>query len=57
MLFIRLQDGYFKQDKDFVRRINRAQKSWTATVYPELEGMRMSDMIRRAGGLKSRIHR
>ncbi|XP_035206652.1 dipeptidyl peptidase 1-like [Stegodyphus dumicola] len=36
--------------------INRLQKSWTAFAYPELRNMSMSDLIRRAGGLKSRIY-
>lgn len=52
-----LRDNFYRQDKDFVKAINKAQKSWTATIYPELEGMRISDVIRRSGGMKSRIHK
>ncbi|XP_035206656.1 dipeptidyl peptidase 1-like isoform X3 [Stegodyphus dumicola] len=49
--------GVFIQDKNFVKEINKAQKSWIATVYPELDGMPMSSFIRRVGGLKSRFHK
>ncbi|GIY48332.1 dipeptidyl peptidase 1 [Caerostris darwini] len=47
--------GVYRQDKRFIKQINSIQKSWTATVYPELEGLPISDLIRRSGGLKSRI--
>ncbi|KFM62597.1 Dipeptidyl peptidase 1, partial [Stegodyphus mimosarum] len=39
-----------------VNEINRLQKSWTAFAYPELRNISMSDLIKRAGGLKSRIY-
>lgn len=37
--------------------LNSVQKSWTAKAYPELKSMSYADLIRRAGGLKSRIGR
>ncbi|CAL1287405.1 unnamed protein product [Larinioides sclopetarius] len=48
--------GFFHQDKNFIRRINAVQKSWTARAYPEFEGIPVADLIRKAGGVKSRIY-
>lgn len=36
-------------------QVNKAQKSWTAFRYPELDSMSIDDMLKRAGGRKSRI--
>ncbi|XP_042905830.1 dipeptidyl peptidase 1 [Parasteatoda tepidariorum] len=52
-----LEDGIYRQDKDFVHAINSIQNSWTATVYPELDGMSLTSYFRRLGGVKSRIHK
>ncbi|GIY48325.1 hypothetical protein CDAR_37451 [Caerostris darwini] len=43
--------------ESMVEQINRMQKSWTATMYPELLKMPVQDLIRRAGGLRSRVIR
>ncbi|CAL1287410.1 unnamed protein product [Larinioides sclopetarius] len=40
-----------------VHQINRAQKSWRATLYPELHNTPLDALIRRAGGLRSRVFR
>ncbi|KAM3934537.1 dipeptidyl peptidase 1 [Leptodactylus fuscus] len=45
----------FKSNFGFVQKINSVQKSWTAGTYPELDGLSMEDLLRRAGGRKSRI--
>lgn len=45
----------YRSNPAFVEQINSVQKSWTATVYPEYEGMSMEDLLKRAGGRKSRI--
>ncbi|ESO85314.1 hypothetical protein LOTGIDRAFT_221343 [Lottia gigantea] len=43
----------YKSNAEFIQRINKHQKSWTATVYPEYSGMMLSDMTRRSGGRRS----
>ncbi|XP_060581353.1 dipeptidyl peptidase 1-like isoform X2 [Ruditapes philippinarum] len=45
----------YRSNTTFVTDINRHQRSWTAVKYPEYENMEIEDMIRRAGGRKSRI--
>ncbi|XP_075054808.1 dipeptidyl peptidase 1-like [Mixophyes fleayi] len=45
----------FKHNPTFLEQINSVQKSWTAKAYPEYEGMSMEDLLRRAGGRKSKI--
>ncbi|KAF8793380.1 Dipeptidyl peptidase 1 like protein [Argiope bruennichi] len=40
-----------------VNQINRAQKSWKATMYSELQNTPLDALIRRAGGLVSRVFR
>ncbi|XP_018408749.1 PREDICTED: dipeptidyl peptidase 1 [Nanorana parkeri] len=51
----RLSSAPYRHNPAFVEQINSVQKSWTATVYPEYEGMSMEDLLKRAGGRKSRI--
>nr|DBA32443.1 TPA: hypothetical protein GDO54_000237 [Pyxicephalus adspersus] len=51
----RLSSIPYRSNHAFVKQINSVQKSWTATMYPEYEGMSMEDLIKRAGGRKSRI--
>lgn len=46
-----------KYPDTYVHLINKLQKSWTALVYPELRTMSRNDLIRRAGGYRSRVHR
>ncbi|XP_053312536.1 dipeptidyl peptidase 1 [Spea bombifrons] len=53
----RLSSRPYKYNLGFVEQINKAQKSWTAKVYPEYETMSIEDLIRRAGGRYSRIPR
>ncbi|XP_075054810.1 dipeptidyl peptidase 1-like [Mixophyes fleayi] len=45
----------FKHNPTFLEQINSVQKSWTAKAYPEYERMSMEDLLRRAGGRKSKI--
>ncbi|CAI9591363.1 unnamed protein product [Staurois parvus] len=45
----------YRNNPAFVEQINSVQKSWTATVYPEYKTMSMEDILKRAGGRKSRI--
>uniref|UniRef100_A0A8D2LA51 Dipeptidyl peptidase 1 n=1 Tax=Varanus komodoensis TaxID=61221 RepID=A0A8D2LA51_VARKO len=47
----------YETNDDFVRAINSVQKSWRAKTYKEYEGLTLEDLIRRAGGLHSRIPR
>ncbi|XP_042905828.1 dipeptidyl peptidase 1 [Parasteatoda tepidariorum] len=44
-------------DESMVQDINKAQKSWTAVKYPELHEMSLTEIIKKAGGLRSRINR
>ncbi|XP_011676840.1 dipeptidyl peptidase 1 isoform X1 [Strongylocentrotus purpuratus] len=41
----------YRNDKKMVEKINRAQKSWNATIYPEHEMYTVEDMRRRAGAM------
>nr|XP_054751557.1 dipeptidyl peptidase 1-like isoform X2 [Lytechinus pictus] len=41
----------YQNDKKMVEKINRVQKSWKATVYPEHERYTVEDMQRRAGAM------
>ncbi|KAM7086326.1 dipeptidyl peptidase 1 isoform 1-T1 [Molossus nigricans] len=49
-----LQDKHsnrlYKYNHDFVKAINAAQKSWTATTYMEYETLTLTEMMRRGGG-------
>ncbi|XP_054719292.1 LOW QUALITY PROTEIN: dipeptidyl peptidase 1-like [Uloborus diversus] len=45
----------FYHSNAYVDFINRVQKSWRAKVYPELDNMSPTDLLRRAGGVRSRI--
>jgi len=40
----------FHNDKRFIKAINAAQSDWTATSYPQFEGLTIGQMERRAGG-------
>uniref|UniRef100_A0A6J0SI00 Dipeptidyl peptidase 1 n=1 Tax=Pogona vitticeps TaxID=103695 RepID=A0A6J0SI00_9SAUR len=42
---------------DFVKAINAVQKSWKATTYREYETLTLEDLVRRAGGSRSRAPR
>lgn len=56
-----LHDKYshrpYKYNHDFVKAINAAQKSWTATTYMEYETLTLREMIRRSGGHSRRVPR
>ncbi|WAR25374.1 CATC-like protein [Mya arenaria] len=45
----------YQSDAALVSEINRAQRSWRAVKYPQFERMDIEDMIKMAGGRKSRI--
>ena len=50
-------DLRYKADLSYVAKINQHQKSWRAVAYKEFEGMKLEDMIKMAGGIKSRVPR
>ena len=50
-----MKEPLFKTDHDLIKKINSVQNSWTAKLYPEYDGMTVEQMIRRAGGKKSRV--
>ncbi len=41
---------------DYIEQLNNARSTWKATHYEEYEKMSLQTMVRRAGGLKSRVH-
>jgi hypothetical protein len=45
----------FRNNHDFINQINQKQTLWKATAYKEMEDMTMEDLVRRAGGRKSKI--
>ena len=46
----------YKTNPSMIAKINSIQKSWRATHYPHMHNkMTVSDVIRMAGGVKSRI--
>ncbi|XP_069141870.1 dipeptidyl peptidase 1-like [Argopecten irradians] len=47
---------YYTTDHDMLYNINSKQSSWKAGAYPHFEKMTMDEIIRMAGGRKSRIH-
>jgi cathepsin C len=44
-------NGVFVNDEELVRKINRVQNSWTATTYPQFEGMPRSQLLRMSGSI------
>ncbi|XP_066226522.1 dipeptidyl peptidase 1 isoform X1 [Saccopteryx leptura] len=56
-----LQEMYsnrlYKYNHGFVKAINSAQKSWTATTYKEYETLTLREMMRRAGSHSRRLPR
>ena len=47
----------YKPNPAYIAAINKHQKSWHAVHYKEFQGMDLEDMIKMAGGRKSRIHK
>lgn len=45
----------YRIDHDFITQINQKQNLWKATTYKEMEDMTLEDLVRRAGGRKSKI--
>ncbi|RUS75039.1 hypothetical protein EGW08_017220 [Elysia chlorotica] len=41
--------------EEMVASINKAQKSWTATKYPQFEGLSHEDFVKMAGGKNSKV--
>ncbi|CAF0785362.1 unnamed protein product [Brachionus calyciflorus] len=50
-----LENRLYQTDKDHIEKINSIQSSWTATHYDFLNEMKISDLIKMAGGKKSNI--
>ena len=46
----------YKTNIDFIEEINLKQNSWKATSYEFLNNMKISELIKMAGGKKSRIY-
>ncbi|XP_032075357.1 dipeptidyl peptidase 1 [Thamnophis elegans] len=53
----RIQQRLHVTNYDFVKAINAVQKSWRATAYKEYDGLTLEDLVRRAGGLRSKTPR
>ena len=49
-------DRKYVKNMDFINTINNHTKLWTATHYPEYEGMSLRDRLRRAGGVSDFGH-
>ncbi|XP_033647761.1 dipeptidyl peptidase 1-like [Asterias rubens] len=50
-----LSQQLFKTDFAFIEKINTAQNSWKAGVYPEYEKMTIEEMLQRRGGRASKL--
>lgn len=50
-----LQQLKFRTNYDFIDQINKKQSLWKATAYRDMEAMTLEDLVRRAGGRKSKI--
>ena len=46
-------DQVYVKNLDYVNAINNHTKLWTATYYPEYEGMTLRDRLQRSGGLNN----
>ena len=57
VVYCSMGDLRYRANHSYVADINSHQKSWRAVAYNEFEGMKLEDMIRMAGGIKSRIAR
>lgn len=44
----------YKKNLDFIEKINSQQNSWTATHYEFMQTMTIGDLVKMAGGKKSR---
>ncbi|XP_029141386.1 dipeptidyl peptidase 1 [Protobothrops mucrosquamatus] len=53
----RIQQRFHVTNYDFVKAINAVQKSWRATAYREYDRLTLQDLVRRAGGLRSKTPR
>jgi len=49
-------ESVYKQYKQDVDDINSKQSSWTATLYPDLQGKSIKDIINMRGGRRSVLH-
>jgi hypothetical protein len=52
-----LENKQYQTDKDYVNRINKIQSSWKATHYDFLNKLTVGELIKMAGGKKSRLIR
>ena len=50
------ENRMYKTNFEHIEEINSKQKRWKATSYDFLNTMKISDLIKMAGGKKSRIH-
>ncbi len=56
MVLFRNEEAIYGHQAEYVDQLNSARSTWKATHYEEYEKMTLQTMIRRAGGLKSRVH-
>lgn len=50
-----LENKQFQTDKDYINRINKIQSSWKASHYDFLNKLTVGELIKMAGGKKSRL--
>jgi len=50
-----LSQKTYQTNRQMINKINQKQSSWLATEYPELEQYTHLEMLRRMGGIKSRV--
>jgi hypothetical protein len=49
------ENRLFTKNEEFTNKINSIQKSWVAGHYDFMNGMKVADLIKMAGGEKSKI--
>ena len=47
----------YKQNLEFISKVNSVQTSWIATYYADFENKTLGDMQKKRGGSKSKIYR
>lgn len=50
-----VENKFYKTDFDYIQRLNAKQTSWKAKHYDFLNEMKIDDLIKMAGGKKSKI--
>ena len=50
-----MEKRFYVKNSKFVEEINEKQESWVATHYDFMTDLKISDLVRMAGGKKSKI--